>query len=269
MPATPPFHLKKWYFDGIDASGRTMIAYSADLHWRGIHIPYSSYLYYGEPGDIRSESRFTQAGLPDALPGAIQLTYKGLPLTGQWQAASNGLDQRLYEGEDGYLDWHCRLPAGQCHIQLGQEPPLTGWGYVELLEMTLPPWRLGIRELRWGRFADPEWPLVWIEWLGEPNRRWVFANGQLFRDEGTVSENLVQAQNHSWSLRLENPVVLEDKEKMKEVFQSLAAFIPGIDRLAPLRFIQATETKWRSEGVLHRPGHADRKGWVIHELVKF
>lgn len=269
MPATPPFCLEKWYFDGVDAKGRTLIAYSAQLNWHGVRIPYSSYLFYNGPGDTRSESRFTQAGTPAAQGETIDLTYDGLPIDGRWTSACSAIHNRLFEDGEHYVDWHCRLPAAQCQVQVAQEPSLNGWGYVELLKMTLLPWQLGLQELRWGRFADPTWPVVWIEWMGKHPRRWIFADGQLIKNAGLVSEQRVQPPDASWSLTLENPVVLEDKRKIKEVLQSLSAFLPGIDRLAPLRFIQSAETKWRSEGTLIRPGHADRSGWVIHELVKF
>ena len=263
------FHLQKWYFDGVDSTGRALIAYSAQLKWHGIQVPYSGYLYLRAPGDVRSENKFVQAAGLEVTADAIDLKFGNLPVHGRWERSSRPITQRLYENETGYLDWHCHMPAAQCQIQVKQDPLLKGWGYVEMLEMTLPPWQLGLDELRWGRFADPDWPVVWIDWIGKLNRRWIFANGRLLDTGGVVSDNVVEAPDKEWALYLKAPQVLEEKEKMKEVFQALASFLPGIYRMAPLRFIGAAETKWLSEGELHRPGMPPRKAWVIHELVKF
>lgn len=269
MPEQSSFHLKKWYLDGVDADGRVLITYSASLRWHGIRVPYSSYLYLKSAGDCRSESRFRQVEAPHIQETSIGFTDERFHLRGQWIAAAAPVRQRLYEGPEGYLDWHCLQPASKCQIELGTEQPVTGFGYVECLEMTFPPWQLGLRELRWGRFAHPEMPVVWIDWKGDLNRRWVFIKDRLITEGSTVNDALVSLSEHGLNLRLENPVVIEEREKLGEVVRSLVAYLPGIDRLAPLHFLKAQEVKWLSKGVLSISGQPDLKGRVIHELVTF
>ncbi|MCK6693714.1 MAG: hypothetical protein L6Q97_16660 [Thermoanaerobaculia bacterium] len=268
MPEKTPFYLKKWYFDGVDADGRAIIAYSATLRWHGIRVPYTGYLYLKEPGVCLSGNRFRQVTRPVSAENQIGWQDKGFRLQGQWDAASPAIRTRLYEGPEGYLDWHCLHPAAYCRIELGQERPITGMGYVECLEMTFPPWQLGLRELRWGRFAHAEFPVVWIDWKGELNRRWVFGRERLLTN-ATVTDALIALPEAGLNLHLEHPVVIEQREKLGEITRSLAAYLPGIDRLTPLRFLKSKETKWLSQGTLLGPGKPERQGLVIHELVTF
>lgn len=268
MPGQASFHLKKWYFDGVDAEGRALIAYSAVLHWHGVRVPYASYLYLSAPGDCRMISRLQNVAEPELSGGTIRWRDDKFSLEGIWESASPPLRLRLYEGPEGFLDWHCLQPASRCQIRLGGEKPIEGWGYVECLEMTLPPWQLGLTALRWGRFAHPDMPMVWIDWQGERTRRWIFAKDQLLAG-GTVNDTVIASPEREMTLKLENPVVIEEKEKMGEVVRALTAFLPGIDRLAPLRFLRAKEIKWRSEGTLQWIGQPPLQGSVIHELVTF
>lgn len=268
MPEKSSFELKKWYFDGVDAEGRVIIGYSASLRWHGVKVPYASYLYLQQPGICRTESRFRRVAKPLVDEKNIRWADEGFHLQGQWTAAAPSFGKRLYEGPEGYLDWQCYQPASHCHIELGAVPPIVGLGYVECLEMTFPPWQLGLHELRWGRFAHPDMPVVWIDWKGEINRRWIFAKGQAMAG-GVVDDSTVYSPDHDIKLQLERPVVIEEQEKIGAVVQSLVAWLPGIERFAPLRFLKAKEVKWLSEGTLAMTGEPARHGRVIHELVTF
>lgn len=266
--AAQQFFLKKWYLDGVSDDGRTLIAYAATLRWRGFKIGYVSTLYLRAPGESRSESRLKEAPEPVVEDAVIRWQEEALGLSGRWERAAPPLRAMLHQSEEGYLDWHCLQPAARCHIQLGHEPPLQGWGYVECLEMTIPPWKLGLQELRWGRFAHPDAPLVWIDWKGAVNRCWVFdRQGQV--QSATVSDEWVHLTEQQGQLSLYDPAVIEDKNKFMETVDLLVRWMPGIDRFTPLRFLKGRETKWRSAATMTVPGRPDRTGWAIHELVKF
>ena len=71
------------------------------------------------------------------------------------------------------VDWHCVLPRGP--VSAGA---FNGLGYAEHLRLTIPPWRLPIRTLRWGRFLSPRNSLVWIDWQGGFTSRTLFLNGR-------------------------------------------------------------------------------------------
>jgi hypothetical protein len=268
MATNQQFLIKKWYFDGVSDDGRTIICYSATMIWRGFKIGYTNYIYLHAPGDCRSKSRFHEASEPEINGAAIRWQEPHLGVKGTWESAAAPVRTKVFESEEGYADWHCYQPAAKCSIQLGNEPPLQGYGYVECLEMTIPPWKMGFNELRWGRFAHPETPLVWIEMRGTPNRCWVFDGTQRVLD-AMVSDHEIQLPTQQKTLLLNEPVVIEDKKKILETVESLVRWMPGIDRFTPMRFLQAQETKWRSAGVLQETGQPERTGWAIHELVKF
>ena len=53
----------------------------------------------------------------------------------------------------------------------------SGLGYAERLVLTIPPWKLPIETLRWGRFLSPSDWIVWIDWQGEHPQTIVYRNG--------------------------------------------------------------------------------------------
>lgn len=268
MAKKPDFNLKKWYFDGVSADGRCLIGYAAHLRWRAIEIDYSGYLYLDKAGKNRSVNSFRQATEPVVTDQSIRWDQENLGLKGSWERASDPVQQELFRNEKGTVQWNCFLPAGACRFQLKGEPVIEGYGYVECLEMTLPPWDLGLTELRWGRFADPASPVVWINWKGAHARQWVFDGGQMVESAG-VGDSAIDLGEHDRRLLLQTPAVVEDKEKIGEVVGVLASWIPGFERLTPLSFLRARGIKWRSHGVLQDPGRAEKNGWVIHELVEW
>lgn len=268
MSSKSNFNLKKWYFDGISDDGRALICYSAVMSWRMLSVQYASYLYLDGKGQAHSESRFRDAPLPAVQGETIRWTDTKLRISGEWHAAAAPLRTKLHDSEEGFLDWHCYQPAATCHIQLRDEAPIAGYGYVECLEMTIPPWKMGFHELRWGRFAHPENPVVWIDLRGEPNRSWVF-NGQELTRNGEVTDHIVKIPASDTELVFSGHTPIEDKQKIMEVVQSVIGWMPGFDQFTPLHFLKAQETKWRSLGTLKTPGQPETKGWVIHELVKF
>ena len=177
------FKLKKWYFDGISEDGRAIVCYSAVMSWRMLSVQYASYLYLDANGRAHSGSRYRDAPLPVLENDNIRWEDGKFRIKGEWHAAAAPVRTKLHDSEEGYLDWHCYQPAAHCHIQLREETPISGYGYAECLEMTIPPWKMGFSELRWGRLAHPESPIVWIDLRGEPNRSWIFNGQELIRTE--------------------------------------------------------------------------------------
>ncbi len=85
-----------------------------------------------------------------------------------------GLDQRfgtlfritaapqVFASDAGTVEWHCLMPRAR--VRIGKR---SGLRYAEHLNITVAPWKLPIRTLRWGRFATPSDWIVWIDWQGE------------------------------------------------------------------------------------------------------
>ncbi|MBM3853826.1 MAG: hypothetical protein FJ399_11830 [Verrucomicrobia bacterium] len=128
--------------------------------------------------------------------------------------------------------------------------------------MTLPPGRLPLRELHWGRFLAAGESCVWIRWRGPSERQWFFHSGRAV--EGVVLEgDGLRWPGHR--LHLERGVTLRSGRVGETVFPR-AGFLR---RLMPEALIHVQETKWCSRGVLVDEHGGRHEGWAIHEVAVF
>jgi len=267
MKSKSSFYLKKWYLDVTAEDGRTLICYAAHLHWYLFKVSYGSYIYRDALGETQRDSHFRETQEPLVQGDLIGWQDAKFGIKGSWTKLTPAVQCRIHDAVEGQVDWHCHQPAAQVQVQFKNEAPLLGMGYVECLEMSLPPWKMEFSTLRWGRFAHAEAPLIWIEMRGNPDRVWVFEGQNLIKN-ARIAENRIELPDQNKVLCLENPIVLENTDKIRETVDLLMAWIPGIDRFTPLNFLQAEEKKWCSEGILYVDGVKAYSGKVIHELVE-
>jgi hypothetical protein len=204
------FELHKRYVDCVDAAGNAAIAYSATLRWGVLRLRYRTIAVNG------AERRCSELEWRESV---------------SMEASAPPIQRRLFESADGIVDWTCEMPRATTRI--GE---VCGDGYAEVLHMTVPPWKLPIDELRWGRFHGQGAWAVWIEWKGAMPQRWVFG------DEGDV--------------QFDDGRVLTDRR--------IGDAVPLLAWLLPRRIRRAREQKWCSRA---RLGGAS--GWAIHEVVRF
>src|SRR5208337_33524 len=134
----------------------------------------------------------------------------------------------LFESGSGSLDWNCTAPRAAAMVRIGSEPAIQGWGYAEHLRLTLAPWRLPIRRLRWGRFVNATDALVWIDWSGTYNKRVVYLNGSSVCT-AEISDHELALDWSGAVLSLDQGVVLRDGL----LGSTALAIIPNLDRLFP------------------------------------
>ena len=161
------FELRKRYLDCVDADGNAAIAYWARLRWRYIN------LYYRTVSINGVERRCTEGSWLQSV---------------SIEARTPPIRRRLFESADGIVDWSCEMPRAKARI--GE---VRGDGYAELLRMTIPPWKLPIDELRWGRFIGGETSVVWIEWRGPLPQKLVFVDGAA--TDAVVCDDRVELTN--------------------------------------------------------------------------
>jgi hypothetical protein len=118
----------------------------------------------------------------------------------------------VFDSPEGAVDWECLVPSGAATVG-----PLGGLGYVERLRLTVAPWRLPIRTLRWGRCLTPRHSLIWIDWLGGSDRHFVFLDGVPVPDLPAVA--------------FSDTLTIRDAP----LGSSVLGAIPGLGRVAPLR----------------------------------
>lgn len=249
----------KWYADAVAPDGTALIAYHAELRWRGAAVRLGSVLRAPAQGEV--------AVLVTARPGRAPvfsdatLTWPASRLFsgGRWTPLALPFARTLLSRGGRTLDWSCVAPAARVVIE--GDGQLEGLGYAERLEMTLAPWRLPIRELRWGRFVSDRASMTWIDWQGEAPLRLVLHGGRVAAQASVDERHVATAEA---TLTLAAPRVLRDGP----LGTLLLSHVPLVGKSLPARLLSLHETKWLARGVLEdRAGR--HEGWVIHEVVRW
>jgi len=254
--STRRFSLVKWYLDCVTECGDTAIVYCARLNWRGPAVAIASVLTtHGSEVETRSSIsgfRLTCNG------GEIVAEHSRLQIAGNWRSEAVPVERVPYETSSGFVHWNCVQPRSLVTLRVaGRE--MTGLGYAECLTLTLPPWRLPLRRLRWGRFVSATDCLVWIDWEGEHSTRIAILNGLESKVDSVSDTEIALGQG---SLRMEDSVTL----RRGELGATILPGAPALSKIFPRSLFSVKEQKWRSRGTLSGPDSSST-GWVIHEVV--
>ena len=249
------FKLSKWYLDCITDAGDVSIAYTGTVRWGMFHLHYSS-LLESTAERITTRSSLREQDEPKEQSGRLGWQSKALDLDGQWQADSVALRETVYSGPDGAIEWNCLMPRAQVRLR-----ERCGLGYAEHLTMTVPPWKLPIQTLRWGRFTSASDWIVWIDWQGEFSRRIVYRNGK--DDPPHVLEDDGIEFDDGCRLRMDRKLTIREGP----LGTTALSVIPGIRKTFPARLLEIDECKWRSRARLEKPGSPAIEGWAVHERV--
>jgi len=257
------FTLTKWYFDCVDPDGRVVIAYWASLAWRRLSLTWQNVVLYepGEPPARRSSLASSPA--PDVGGDAINWRAPALGCTIDVESRQPPIEERLLDDSTGVIEWRAEAPAAVVSVELRGSEPVRGPGYAERILITVPPWCLPIRELRWGRWLDgaPNRSVVWIDWRGQDPRSWVFIDGERAAS-AVVSDSGVSTEAMK--------VVLGERRTLEDLaFSQIAATIPPIEAVLPKSLLSLRQSKWCSNGTLQEGSTAGLGGRAIHELVVF
>jgi hypothetical protein len=197
---------------------------------------------------------------PQADASGIAWRHAGLGAEGRWDSAGPGIRRELLSGDEGSIVWNC-LADGAAATVACHGGRFVGKGYVEHLRLTIPPWRLPIDRLRWGRFICASDRLVWIQWCGRQNLNLLYHNGQEIQTEAIDDKRV---SGHDGALELIDSRVLRDDA----LLGSLAEPLRPIAQLFPRSLLTTREIKWLSRATLRTPGRSG-EGWAIHERVDF
>lgn len=268
----PRLRLRKWYLDIVTDDARCVIGYWGRIEWGPVTLAYSAILDARAASPV-TRTRWRATDEPANRNGTIDWSCPALCIDGRWHARAPALQRTLLGTEEGEAVWSCLQPASEVQVQLDAET-LHGNGYAEYLEMTLPPWRLPIEDLRWGRAVAPDpnrgdgalASVVWIRWIGAHPLTLVALNGVEVPD-AVVEDNAVRAAGTG--------VALEPGRVLRQgpLLTSALRGAPGLSSWAPASILGAHETKRLSPCSIslarHPPGTSPRPGWAIHESVLF
>jgi len=257
------FTLTKWYVDCVAPDGRAVIGYWTSLAWRGLALTWQNVVLY-EPGRPPARRSSLASAPPPAVSGdAISWSAPALGCVIDVALRQPPFAERLLEDDTGIVEWQVQAPAGVVSVDMRGFAPVRGPGYAERIRITVPPWRLPIRELRWGRWHDaaPDRSVVWIDWRGESPRTWVFVDG-IRTSSAVVTDDGVSAG--PMNLVLGERRTLED-----HALSDIVATIPPLQALVPKSLLALRQTKWCGSGTLSDGSDASLSGHAIHEVVVF
>ncbi len=247
--------MSKWYLDCVTDSGDVSVAYSGTVEWGPLHLNYCSLLQSAGP-EIAVRHTLRKQRQPAVEGGSVLWNSKSLGVDALWQGGSHRLAARIYSNEEGFVDWECVKPCAKARF--GSR---AGLGYAERLTMTIPPWKIPIDALLWGRFTSESDSIVWIDWQRKSPQRVVYLNGEL--TPTSILEPWRVEFDNGALLTMKDPLVLRDGQ----LGTNALAAIPGIKSTFPARLLQVNECKWRSTGFFRWPNGKVVEGWVIHEKV--
>ncbi len=261
----PRFCLSKWYLDAVSEDGDVFIGYHALLRWHRLKASYAATLT-GEGDDARTRATVRFEEEPILRVGSLSWAAPVLGVAGTWESVtSREISRTLCESSEGSVSWRCVLPAARCELA-HRGRTLRGLGYVEHLSSTLPPWKLPIDTLRWGRFLADAHSVVWIDWrrkTGADAKTWIFVDGR--EVHGEMSEETVFFEGGRVELPAQGRLVLREGG-LSYLLRNLPR---GLRTSLPTHGLAIHETKWRTRGCLELPGEAPAAGWAIHEIVRF
>lgn len=261
------FYLNKWYLDFTGDDGEAMIFYSAKLdlnHWTA---DYTSWLNYDPASGATVKSRFSDVPATPLPGNEIVFNDERNSVTGRWVARADMIRSRIFESAEGFLDWICCQPASDVTIELPGRT-LKGSGYAEQIITTVPPWKIHMDGLLWGRFVSDGYNLVWIS-LGEAelqNRVWL--NGGLTCN-CIIENDFIRIPGMNLELRMDRGVTLESERKVLSIVARVIRFVPVLHKVMPFRFLTAGGSKWLSRSELRINDIAVATGISIHEFVNF
>ena len=245
--------LDKWYADVVK-DGEVTVLYRARLTLGLLNLGYQAKL--DDKGQRTSDLSANEPkdGLPEILATSSQLRFRKNRETITWdQVQSRPIT--LWTDGQRRVDWNPIV------LNAPVQGKLIGRGYAERLSLDIPPWRLGIERLWWGRFCGETHSLVWIVWEGQIQKRLALLDGTDIGIE-SISEANVCARN---SYRLD---MSETTLFMNEAIGSGAlSGMPWAQNIAPLRFLSGIERKWVGTGTLYRSGAVADRGSVVFERV--
>ena len=257
------FALTKWYLDCLSSDGRVAIGYWVKLRWRGMSLRWHALTLWENGQRTVERSSLSPSPMPSRTSEEICWNASALGCRVVAEGCRSAGVLRLFQTATGSVDWRCEAPMARLAIDVTGATPIHGMGYVERLDLTIPPWHLPIRELRWGRWiaADASHSIVWIDWRGEQPRSWALVDGVPACAPG-VQDERVDLSTSALTLACDHTLA-------SRALADILGPVPVLRAVLPRSVLALREVKWVSRGTWHRVGEGDTPGHALHERVVF
>ncbi len=255
--------LDKYYLDVVTDEGGGCIGYAARLDGFGLGATLAATLSWDSSAAAGAHQRRTLRGqLPAAAATDLMWHCPALAVAGRWTPQDlAGAETVLWSDGRARVVWQVLASRAAVRLQLGAQT-ISGWGYAERLQLDLPPWRLPIDGLRWGRYVSASDGVVWIEWEHAAPRRWLWHNGTLCPEFQLTGTGVMWPAGR---------LAFGEQRTIRSGRLADTAFArwPGVQRWLPRRLRLFDEKKWCAPALLTATGRGPSCGWVIHEYVGF
>lgn len=240
--------LVKRYFDMIDAQGRYLIAYDAAVRLGPIPLRYRA---TRSADSTLRRTAITLSGAPAAteqFPQELGLGSVAIATTQRQPITGIAIAR-------GPIEW--RLDAIGFRASAGD---IAGPGYCETVTLTAPPWSLGLRQVRWGRFVGARHWAVWNSVEGE--------HGFAFAASDGVPASMTALADcvHIGAARIELGDVVHVVEDGDVIAAELGALRPLMALLAGPRFRLIQHKTVRTARLISSAGDAE-DGFAMDESV--
>ncbi len=264
----PTFSLTKTYLDCQTENGETIVCYASLLSLGHLKFRHASWLQLLPDGTTTRRQTFIRGSMPEETEQGDILWQCGiLHAAGHWQAEHPVLPIQTLHTERGLTtDWHCLQPRSRVALRL-ENRHYEGIGYAERLHMTLPPWKLPIDTLHWGRFLGNEGSaVIWIIWEG-PNPVTLLWNtqGRLHTAGLHASADGAFLRTNALRLDFDRRHILRKGAIGSTVLHSFPVLAK---KLLPPSILHLHECKWAGRATLTTPSGTET-GLSIHEIVRF
>jgi hypothetical protein len=271
------FRFRKLYADVVMPDGTVAIVYLAWLDCAGFHSASAVVEWYPQGGGRTAHYALSPPMPVDPDAASEHLSIELATAAGVFRLAySEGWLRWTPAGAPRGLDWRVLQPRSDAIATWTDHSGTREWrgvGYVDWVECTRPPRRLGLRTLAWGRAHWPGGAAVFtaVELLQGPG----WARAAQWRDGSLVSTSdkiyLERAEHGGLVVRV-------DERDCYRIAQGRTLHHgEGLDRERFPRFIDRIaaraltgpvhETRWICPVVV--PGGDSDKSAALHELVRF
>jgi len=253
------FLLEKYYLDCISKDYDVFIGYSSNLKWGNFNFNFSNTLYKPYRQPVRQGKSIKKTQHPEISENILTWKNSNVKVNASWEGNAEHITDKLIDNENGWIKWECIQPKARADIKIGSDFNIKGYGYTEIIKMSMKPWLMGIDLLLWGRYHSEEHSIIWIFWEGANPLVRIFHNGNVY-DKAKFSGNTIIFDDYMLKI---NDIALLRKGY---VVAGLLRRIPIFNSLIPDSIKKLNEEKYIAFGELH---HKNEKiyGKIIHEVI--
>ena len=242
-----PVRLTKWYADCVTPDGALFIGYVAHLTLGPLRLDYTASIEADSPGAPVRQRQSLRRGRIEADAAGVRLFSPGLDVSGSWTGGVGTEPRRVLGTEGAEVTWQALRLAAHAEVTTPTRG-YSGTGYAEVVRLTLPPWRLPLTDLDWGRFVADD---------ASSAHTWTRMDG------ATVTEVTAPDGHATLDLGETRPIRVDSVPATL-----LGPFSGVLSRLLPATLRHLHEAKYLSRGQLVLDG-TPHDGWVVHEEVRF